>query len=85
MTKRRETRKAWAIWMPGDYPGFAGHGWFDWMEGYPHVHGSRIALFATRREARAAIKERMTGSGANWARGVHACQAVRVRVTITCL
>ena len=75
MTKRRETRKAWAIWLPGDYPGFAGHGWFDWMEDSPHVHGCRIALFATRREATAAIKGRM----------IEAAGVVRGRVTISCL
>ena len=73
--KRRETRKAWAIWLAYDYPGFAGHGFFDWLEGHPHVHGCRIALFATRREATAAIKGRM----------IEAARVVRVRVTISCL
>ena len=73
--KRREMRKAWAIWMPGDYPGFAGHGFFDWLEGHPHGHGCRIALFATRREAQAGILAKLSHTGA---------RPVRVRVTISC-
>lgn len=47
--------KAWAINTGEPNGWYIGHGWFNWLDNAPHVHGCRIALFATRREARCAI------------------------------